>query len=152
MIVNELMKKDVATCLASDDLAKAAKIMHDRRCGFLPVIASDGSVAGVVTDRDICLHAADAPRSLAHQAVRDTMTAKVFSCLPDDTVNAAIATMAEHHVHRLPVVDKGGHLKGVLSIDDVIEAPHRRGGPNDQEILTALKGIRAPRKIEAAPA
>jgi CBS domain-containing protein len=152
MIVNEIMKKDVATCAPSDDLAKASKIMRDRQCGFLPVVASDGAVAGVLTDRDICLHAAETPRSLAHLAVRDTMSHPVFSCLAEDNVKAAISAMSVHHVHRLPVIDKAGHLKGVLSIDDVIEAPHRRGTPTVQEIVTVLKSINAPRKIEMATA
>ena len=152
MLVNEIMKKDVATCVPSDDLAKATKIMHDRQCGFLPVVASDGAVAGVLTDRDICVRAAETPRSLGHLAVRDTMSHPVFSCLPEDNVKGAISMMATHHVHRLPVIDKAGHLKGVLSIDDVVEAPHHRGAPTAQEIVAALKGINAPKKIETVMA
>ncbi len=152
MIVREIMRADVATCVPSDDLAKAAKIMHERRCGFLPVVTADGAIAGVLTDRDVCLHAADKSQSLGHLSVRDTMSHRVFSCLPEDDVKAAIETMAAHHVHRLPVIDDGGHLKGVLSIDDVIESPRRRGAPTAQQILTALKDINTPRGIETAVA
>ena len=152
MIVNEIMKTAVATCSPSDDLATATRTMHDRRCGFLPVIAPDGTIAGVVTDRDICLHAAHAPQPLAHLAVRETMSRPVFSCLPHDNLKAVIAEMAEHHVHRLPVVDEEGHLKGIVSIDDVIDAPHRRGAPTAAEIVTALKGILATGRIETASA
>ena len=40
MTVNEIMKKDVATCTPNDDMATAVKIMHDHKCGFVPVVGS----------------------------------------------------------------------------------------------------------------
>ena len=152
MIINEIMKKDVATCMPSDDLATASKIMHERRCGFLPVVTPDGAVAGVLTDRDICVHASDTSRSLAHIAVRDTMSRPVFGCLPGDNVKTALSTMAVHHVRRLPVLDDTGHLKGVCSIDDVISAPRRRGAPTPLDIVTTLRAILLSVPLETAPA
>jgi CBS domain-containing protein len=59
--------------------------------------------------------------------------------------------MARHHVRRLPVLDKHGHLQGVLSIDDVVQASDRRGAPTAQDIVDALKGIYLPRGVEAVP-
>ena len=35
MNVNEIMKKDVATCTPNDDVATAVTIMHDHKCGFV---------------------------------------------------------------------------------------------------------------------
>ena len=152
MIVSEIMKKDVATCAPQDDLATAAEIMQRHHCGFVPVIDSHGVVAGVLTDRDVCLRAADKSRPMAHIGVREVMSHPVFSCVPDENPKVTIATMAKHHVRRLPVLDKQGHLQGVLSIDDVIQAPRRRGAPTAEEIVASLKGITAPRSIELVPA
>jgi CBS domain-containing protein len=152
MIVSEIMKKEITTCSPQDDLATAARIMHEHHCGFVPVVDSQGTIAGVLTDRDVCLYAADKSRAMTRIGVKDVMSHPVFSCFPDENVKTTIKTMAKHHVRRLPVLDAHGRLQGVLSIDDVIQAPIQRGGPTAEEIVAALKGISAPRRIEAVPA
>lgn len=55
MIVRDIMKKSVITTKATDDLAKAAQIMTDRRISGLPVSNSNDSKAlvGIVTKTDI---------------------------------------------------------------------------------------------------
>jgi CBS domain-containing protein len=63
------------------------------------------------------------------------------------TVN--VATMAKHHVRRLPVIDKEqGHLRGVRSLDDVVRAPQRRGAPTSDDIAGTFKQIVTHRRIE----
>ena len=74
------------------------------------------------------------------------VAAEVFS----DDDEEVLATMATHHVRRLPVLDKHRHLQGVLSIDDIVQVPRRRGTPTAEEIVDAFKGIGAPRAIETA--
>lgn len=147
MVVKEVMTQDVATCNSHDDLASVAKLMEQYNCGFVPVIDSRGAVAGVLTDRDVCLTVADLHRPPAKIEVKDAMSAPVFSCLPDDNLKSVLGTMATHHVRRLPVIDKQGHLKGVLSIDDIIAAPHRRGAPTAEQVVDALKHIAEPQPL-----
>ncbi|HZP47339.1 MAG TPA: CBS domain-containing protein [Vicinamibacterales bacterium] len=141
MVVSELMKTPPATCAVTDDLAAAAQLMRDRRCGFVPVIDSAGGVAGVLTDRDACLYAANSQRTMSHIGVREAMAHPAVSCFADENVKVALSTMSTHHVRRLPVVDAHGHLQGVLSIDDVIQAPRRRGGPTGEDVIATLKEI-----------
>lgn len=151
MTVKDIMKKDVATCTPTDDVATAVRVMYEHKCGFMPVIDSHGSVAGVVTDRDLCIATATQKhRTAEHIAVKDAMSHPVFSCFPDENLKVVLATMAKHHVRRLPVLDKTGHLQGVLSIDDIVQTHRRRGAPTAEEIVDALKGVFAPRPIEPA--
>ena len=63
-----------------------------------------------------------------------------------------LATMAKHRVRRLPVLNKSGHLQGVLSIDDIVQAPQRRGAPTPEDIVAALKTMYAHRSVEAVTA
>ncbi len=148
MLVKDILKKAVATCAPESDLASVVELMRERDCGFLPVIDSHGIVVGVITDRDICLAEGTQHRPLGRVSVKETMSHPVFSCFPDDNLKVVLATMAKHRVRRLPVLNKSGHLEGVLSMDDIVSAPARRGGPTADEIVAALKGIYAPRHIE----
>jgi CBS domain-containing protein len=152
MFVNEIMKKPPATCTTHDTVTDVAKIMHEHKCGFVPVVDPRGAVVGVVTDRDVCLIVGDKNRAMTHVSVQDAMSHPVFSCYPDEHVKTTLATMAKRHVRRLPVLDRHGHLQGVLSIDDVIQAPHRRGSPSAEDIVSALKEITATLPIETVPA
>jgi CBS domain-containing protein len=145
MTVNEIMKKDVATCTISDDLAAACAIMRERKCGFVPVIDHRGIVVGVVTDRDVCLYLAGATtRSVEHLAVKDVMSTPVFGCFPDENLKVVLATMANRRVRRLTVLDRHGRLQGVLSVDDIVQVPRHHGAPTAEEIVDALKLIGCP--------
>jgi CBS domain-containing protein len=148
MLVSDIMKKPPATCKTHDTVTDAAKIMHEHRCGFVPVVDPHGAVVGVVTDRDVCLTVGDKNRAMTHVSVQDAMSNHVFSCYADENVKTALATMAKRHVRRLPALDRHGHLQGVLSIDDVIQAPPHRGSPTAEDIVAALKGITAAQPVE----
>ena len=152
MLVNEIVKRPPATSTTNDTVTDAARIMHEHKCGFVPVVDGRGSVIGVVTDRDVCLIVGDQNRAMTHVSVQDAMSHPVFSCYLDENVKVPLATMAKRHVRRLPVLDKHGRLQGILSIDDVVQAPAKRGSPTSDDIVTALRGIAAPKPIEVVTA
>ena len=152
MIVQEVMKTVAATCAPDADLGAVTKIMRDRDCGFLPVVDRHGLFVGVVTDRDVCLAAGSTPRPLARVSVTEAMSHPVFSCFAHENLKTALVTMAKHRARRLPVLNKSGHLQGVLSIDDIVHTPSWRGGPTAEDIVAALKAMRAPRAVEVATA
>lgn len=151
MVVREVMKTPPATCATSDTIAYAARIMHEHRCGFVPVVDPHGAVVGVVTDRDVCLVVGDKHRAMTHVSVQDAMSQPFFSCYVDDSIKAALATMAKRHVRRLPVLDRHGHLQGVLSLDDIIQVSSHRGAPTAEDVLAALVGITAPAGVVSLP-
>jgi CBS domain-containing protein len=148
MTVKEVMKTDIGACAPGDDLLSVLQIMREHKCGWVPVVDSHGLVQGVITDRDAALAVVDHPhRTAARIAAEEAMSHAVFSCLPDQNLKTVLAAMAQHRVRRLPVMDKSGHLQGVLSIDDIILAPERRGSPTAEEIVGALRLICAPRTV-----
>lgn len=150
MIVKEVMNAAVATCAPDSDLGSVIGIMREHDCGFLPVVDSHGIVVGVVTDRDVCMAGGTKHRPLARVSVKETMSHPVFSCFADENVKMVLVTMAKHRVRRLPVLNTSGHLEGVLSIDDIVQTPSRRGAPTAEDIVAALKAIYARRVVEAA--
>jgi CBS domain-containing protein len=99
--------------------------MWERDCGALPVVDQEGRVAGMVTDRDICMAAYTQGRPIHAVPVEKVMAQHVFSCGANDSIEDAEAIMHQFHVHRLPVVDSEQHVVGVLSLDDLAQ----RGEP-----------------------
>jgi CBS domain-containing protein len=150
MIVKEVMNTAVATCAPESGLNSVVKTMRERDCGFVPVVDSHGIVVGVITDRDVCVAGTTKRRPLARVSVKETMSHPVFSCFADENVKTVLVTMSKHRVRRLPVLNKSGHLEGVLSIDDIVHAPRRKGAPTAEDIVAALKAIYARRAVEAA--
>jgi CBS domain-containing protein len=72
MKVSEVMTKNVQFCTPETNLAAAAMQMWNGDCGALPVVDDDGSVIGMITDRDICIAAAT-----KHQGVADIKVGEV---------------------------------------------------------------------------
>jgi len=146
MTARELMSTPVQTCRPDADLAAVTRVMWDHDCGFVPVVDTEGHVAGVVTDRDICV--ASATRRLAPEriAVSQVMSTGVRSCLLDDAAEDVLATMSAHRIRRVPVVDASGHLQGVLSFNDLVRAVGRKGAPTAATVVAAMAGVCAPRE------
>jgi len=94
--------------------------MWENDCGILPVVAEDGKVIGLVTDRDICMAAALKNRNVSDIAVEEVISGNVVSCKADDDIRTALNTMQENKLHRLPVVADDETLEGILSMNDIV--------------------------------
>jgi CBS domain-containing protein len=119
MKVSELMATDVATCLTTDSLNRAAQLMWERRCGSVPVVDESRRVVGIVTDRDVSMAAYTQGRRLDDIAVTLAMSHPVWTCPAAATAEEAESLMMAHGVQRLVVLDGAGRLAGVLSLDGI---------------------------------
>lgn len=54
--------------------------------------------------------------------VSERMTQPVITALPGMPIQEALNLMRERGIHRLPVVDSGGKLKGIVSDRDLLHA------------------------------
>jgi CBS domain-containing protein len=119
MKVEDLMTRDVKTCAPQDTLETAARTMRENGIGGLPVVEADNKTVGFLTDRDICMAACDRGEPLRALTVGDAMAHKVIACKLADDLGIATGLMMESYVRRLMVVDAGGRLSGLLSLDDI---------------------------------
>ena len=71
--------------------------------------------------------------------VGEVMSKDISLCSPEDDVRTALRMMAQKQAHRLPVVDKNGDLRGILSIDDVVVKARHEGLAND--VIDTLTNI-----------
>jgi CBS domain-containing protein len=116
--IAELMTTDPVTMEKTTDLQTAALAMRDHDIGDVIVTNPDGSLCGIVTDRDIVVRGVAAGMGPANATLDDVCAHNVVTLGPDDSVAAAIAAMEEHAIRRLPVVDNGNIL-GIVSIGDL---------------------------------
>jgi CBS domain-containing protein len=115
--IRDVMTTDPQTIDASEPLVAVAKAMKDRDVGSL-IVTEQGTVTGIVTDRDIVIRgiAEDADPQTAR--VGDIATEELTALSPDDSVEDAIRAMRDQDVRRLPVVE-GGNAVGIVSLGDL---------------------------------
>lgn len=137
MRVRDLMSKSVVTIAPEESAALAARLLSRHELGALPVCAPDGTLAGIVTDRDIITRCVAAGEEPGRVPVRDIMSPAPSVITPETPVSAAARLMAQRQVRRLPVVEQG-QVVGMLSLGDL--ARSRR---TDTEAVEALSDISA---------
>jgi CBS domain-containing protein len=154
MNVNELMSREPRAVAIGERLDVAARVLWETDCGIAPVVDAAGALVGVVTDRDLCMASYTQGRSLGEIPVTAVMMRTLRTCRPDDTLAAAMTTMQQAQVHRLPVVDARHLLVGMLSTNDLVRAAHARPAALDAgAVVKCLATIGAPRHAESsAPA
>jgi CBS domain-containing protein len=151
--VGDLMTREVHACKIDDSLNGAARIMWDHDCGCVPVVDGQGRLAGIVTDRDICMAAYTQGQRLEEIPLERAMSARVVSCARGDDLETAYRLMRTHEIHRLPVVDSRGRPAGILSLSDLVN--HWRGdraAAAAVEIATTLSAILRRRERAVASA
>lgn len=118
-IVRVLTRKIMATT-RSAQIAEAAAAMQRFGVGSLLVMEDPPKVGppiGIVTDRDLALQGFASEAS----TVGSVMTPVVATVHEDADIHEALEVMRAHCVRRLVVTDAGGNLRGILSIDDIVD-------------------------------
>ena len=140
MKVKDIMTGEPRSCAPETNLAEAAALMLDGDCGILPVVA-DGKLVGVVTDRDMYIALATRNKRASELTVRDVVQTPVYTCGPDDDVQAALETMKRHCVRRLPVEGFGGSIMGIVSMNDIVLAAGPRRPVREADVVGTLQVI-----------
>jgi CBS domain-containing protein len=115
--VEEIMTRDPRTVNAGDPVVEAARIMSDGDIGDV-IVVDDGTVAGIVTDRDIVVRGVAEGREPDSTPVGEVCTTGIEALEPGATVDDALRKMREADIRRLPVVE-GGRLVGIVSLGDL---------------------------------
>lgn len=145
MKVEKVMTRNVGVCGLDDDLSKVVEVMRLKDCGVVPVVDAENRLAGVITDRDICLAVGNKKLSAvrAKEIIGDDA---VIACAPDDQIKSALRKMRGHQLKRLPVVGESGEVVGILSITNVLRKVKKDKDLQKQTYKT-LESISEPRPI-----
>ncbi len=138
MLISQILKDKgdlVFTASPAETVGAVAALLHSRRVGAMIVVAEDGSVAGIVSERDIVTMVATEGGTALSRPVSVCMTKDVVFADPKETVDALLTRMTDRRIRHLPVL-KDGRLAGIVSIGDLVK--HKIS-----EVTAEADGLRA---------
>jgi len=113
---------EVVTTGRNTTVADAAKLMRERHVGTLVVVESDDGgkrPLGIVTDRDMVMEVLALDGDPYAETVEDIMVDDLATVRDEQDVREALELMRHRGVRRLPVVNSGGYLLGIVALDDL---------------------------------
>jgi CBS domain-containing protein len=114
----EVMTQGCECVGEGESVLDAAKKMKQLDVGVLPICGDDDRLKGMITDRDIVLKVLADGRDPGDTKAGELGEGKPVTIGADDSISEALATMKEHAVRRLPVID-GHELVGIVSQGDL---------------------------------
>jgi acetoin utilization protein AcuB len=108
----------------------AQELLAENNIRHLPIIDQNQQLIGIVTDRDIRSalpyrfydKLQDEREKISALKVKDIMTKNPISISPTYTIQDALLLIQNSKVGALPVIDDDGHLKGIISVRDLLRA------------------------------
>jgi CBS domain-containing protein len=119
MKVKEAMHRGVEWVGPDTPVTELAKLMCTHNIGAIPIGENDRLI-GMVTDRDIvCKGLAQDSFDVRSTTARDVMTQGIHCCREDDDLIKAVRHMETLEIRRLPVINKGRRMVGMLALGDI---------------------------------
>ena len=136
----DVMTPDPACCTPGTTLDEVAKLMAHNDCGEIPIVDPTDRIVGVVTDRDIVTRVVAEGKNPAAYTAETCMSGHVVTVRADAKLDDVVATMEEHQIRRVPVVDERESCIGIISQADVSrEASRRETGDLVREVSRGNK-------------
>jgi CBS domain-containing protein len=149
MHVADIMHADVKVADAEDTFADVAKIMRTNGISSVVVLEQGGTLAGIVTERDIVnlIAAGGDPQTVkvAHGMTRRHLV----TAAPKDDIAGTCDRMVSLNIRHLPVVDKD-KVVGIVSIRDLTRwaADELSGGHEMPDIARSQKALQAASELQ----
>ena len=110
----------VVTITPQDTVGALLDALAEHKVGALVVTTAEGSVEGIVSERDVVRHLQARGEAVLDQPVGAIMTSPVHTALPDATLDELMVLMTEQRIRHVPVV-VDDRLTGIVSIGDVVK-------------------------------
>lgn len=145
-IVADVMSRDPILVRPQTPLKEAIQILAEKRISGLPVIDDSGKLVGIISETDLMwqetgvtppayimildsviylqnpgTYERDLHKALG-QTVGEVMSKNPVAISPDKSLREAAQLIQNHQVQRLPVLDNGGNVIGILTRGDIIRA------------------------------
>jgi CBS domain-containing protein len=130
MVLRDILRRKGSKVHSISPDATLDEVIHklvENNCGSLVVCAASsdgdaaGTLAGIITERDILRTCATRGQALDQIRVRDVMSSDLQTGTPDDSIEETMGLMTERRIRHLPIL-QDGRLAGIISIGDVVKA------------------------------
>ena len=123
---NGMIIKPVTIQKDGTTVRDALKMMEEYHIGGIPVVNSDNILVGIVTNRDLRFE-----RNV-NRPIKEVMTKENLITTEEFTdFEKAADILQAHRIEKLPVVDKGNHLVGLITYKDIIKIKARPNASKD---------------------
>jgi acetoin utilization protein AcuB len=131
MLLSKIMTAKVVSVEMDDRLSAVKDIFDALRFHHLLVVGDDGTLRGVISDRDLLRALSpyvgslnETTRDIAtlNKRVHQIMTRKPVTLKADSTVAEAVALLLEHRISCIPIVNDEFKAVGIVSWRDVLKA------------------------------
>jgi IMP dehydrogenase len=113
---------DPVTLTADATLGDALRLMRENKIGGIPIVDGSNTLVGILTNRDLRFE------NNKQRKVSELMTKDNLVVAPEGTdLKKAETILRQHKVEKLPVVNDGGKLVGLITYRDIL---HLRNFPN----------------------
>jgi CBS domain-containing protein len=110
----------VTTSSPAMTLLDVANKLAAKRIGAVVIVGEKGTVAGIISERDIIRSLSTRGPDCLRRPVSESMTREVVTCEETDTIDELMAMMTARRFRHLPVVTDNA-LVGIISIGDVVK-------------------------------
>jgi len=107
---------DPITLSVNATLKEALKLMQENKIGGIPIVNDDHKLVGILTNRDLRFE------KNVNKKVSEVMTKENLITAPEGTdLKKAESILQKYKIEKLPVVDKKGKLKGLITYKDILK-------------------------------
>ena len=118
MKVAEAMRRQYQSVGPDESVQVAAQTLAEGDDHALLVLDDDSRLLGIVTERDITVRAVADAKPAESTPIQDIMSSQLFTCGPEDDVDALAVALHERQIDQVPVLD-GDRVVGVLLLADL---------------------------------
>lgn len=127
MTIYTVCQTNVVSVSPHTTIAFVADLMKQKRIGCV-IVTEDHKPVGIVTDRDLALRVDLTNTETGIHEIATIMTTDVSTIRKDTGIFEAVQVMKSSRVRRLPVIDMGGRLVGLITVDDIVRLLARELG------------------------
>jgi len=110
----------VVTTRLDTTIAELVRTLTLERIGAAVVTGDEGTVVGIISERDIVHGLSERGADLLNMRVEELMTRTVVTCRPEQSLEDIMREMTSSRIRHLPVL-QDGEMVGIVSIGDVVK-------------------------------
>jgi len=115
----KLKENQVVSVPRNATVRDAVDLMTAAQIGCVIVEEGDGSVAGILSERDVLQRVISGGKDPESITVSEVMTSPVAGCAPDDDLQTCAEALDSLEARHLPVLE-GDKVVGMISVRDVL--------------------------------